>query len=207
MNASRAAVMVVGVNLIAVWVAAAAGGRAAQPQGQPDARGAQDRAVVQAQSALVEATDRLRRHIGPSLADAAVRRDPFTFAGARLPRPEPASAGPVTPELAPAPAPAPTAPEIVLQGMAESRDGESIVRTAILDVGGELVFATMGAIVGERFTVVAITADSVELEARLGGAADDPPAVGRRASAVSCGIIPAGCATRSRRVASGPSTR
>ena len=171
MNASRAAVMVIGVNLVAVWVAAAAGGRAAQPPRQPDVRVTQDRAVVEAQSALVEATDRLRRHTGPSLEAAQVRRDPFSFAGARTPRPETVVAESATSEPAPASAPAP--PDIVLQGMAESRDGETVVRTAILSVSRELVFATLGSTVGStvsgRFTVVALTAESVELEALQGG--------------------------------------
>jgi hypothetical protein len=57
--------------------------------------------------------------------------------------------------------------------MAESRDGETVVRTAILSVSRELVFATLGSIVGStvsgRFTVVALTAESVELEALQGG--------------------------------------
>jgi hypothetical protein len=167
MNASRAAVMVIGVNLVAVWVAAAAGGRAAQPPRQPDVRVTQDRAVTEAQSALVEATDRLRRHTGPSLETAQVLRDPFSFAGARPPGPETDGAQLATSE--PVPASAPVAPDIMLEGMAESRDGETVVRTAILSVSGELVFATVGSTVGGRFTVVAVTAESVELEALQGG--------------------------------------
>jgi len=167
MNASRAAVMAIGVVLVAVWVAAAAGGRAAQPLRQPDARVIQDRAVVEAQAALIEATDRLRRHTAPPIEAAQVRRDPFSFAGARTPRPETVGAQLATSESAPASAP--VAPDILLQGMAESRDGETVVRTAILSVRGELVFATVGSTVGGGFTVVALTAESVELEAIQGG--------------------------------------
>ena len=172
MNASRAAVMVVGIILVAVWAAAAAGGRAAQPPGPPDPRAAQDHAVVRAQSALVEATDRLRRYTGPSTDDAVVRRVPFRFGGgASSPRRAPAAAGRQMPEGAPPPpAAGPPAPEIVLQGMAESREGEATVRTAILSVNGEMVFATLGATVDGRFTVVGITGDSVDLEAMGGGA-------------------------------------
>jgi hypothetical protein len=167
MNASRAAVMVIGVNLVAVWVAAAAGGRTAEPPRQPDVRVVQDRAVVDAQSALVEATDRLRRHTGPSRETAQIRRDPFSFAGDRTPRPDIVGAPSATSE--PSPASAPVAPDILLQGVAESRDGEQVVRTAILSVGGDLVFAVVGSTVGGRFTVVTVTADSVELEALQGG--------------------------------------
>ena len=175
MNASRAAVIVVGINLVAVWAAAAAGGRAAQPPGPPDPRAAQDRAVVRVQAALVEATDRLRRHTGPSVDDAVVRRDPFRFGGgARSARRDAEAAGRALSEAALPPATAapvaPVAPDIVLQGMAASREGEATVRTAILSVNGEMVFATMGAAVAGRFTVVGITDESVELEALGGGA-------------------------------------
>ena len=172
MNASRAAVIVVGINLVAVWAAAAAGGRGAQPPDPPDPRVMQDRAVVQAQSALVEATDRLRRHTGPSVDDSTVRRDPFRFGGgAPAARAEREAADRQLADAMPPPAASePAAPQIVLQGMAESRDGEDTVRTAILSVDGEMVFATMGADVAGRFTVVGITAESVELEASGGGA-------------------------------------
>jgi len=54
--------------------------------------------------------------------------------------------------------------------MDASREGEATVRTAILSVNGEMVFATMGAAVAGRFTVVGITDESVELEALGGGA-------------------------------------
>jgi hypothetical protein len=172
MNASRAAVMVAGINLVAVWVAAAAGGRAAQPVRPPDPRVTQDQAVVQAQSALVEATDRLRRHTGPSTDAAAVRRDPFRFTGGGAPpRVDSASAPLPAPDAAMAPsAVAPTEPEVLLQGMAESREGEATVRTAILSVNGEMIFATIGTAVAGRFTVVGMAADSVELEPSGGGA-------------------------------------
>ena len=170
MNASRAAVMVVGLNLVAVWAAAAAGGRAAAPAGPPDPQAGQDHAVVRAQSALVEATDRLRRHTGPSMDDAIVRRDPFRFGGAPSRRVEPPAGDLPVPAAAP-PGPAePAAPEVVLIGMAESRDGDVTVRTAIVSVNGEMAFANVGTTVAGRFTVVGITAESIELEAAAGGA-------------------------------------
>jgi hypothetical protein len=48
--------------------------------------------------------------------------------------------------------------------MAESQDGDTVVRTAILKADGELVLATVGMAIGGRFQVAAIAADSVELE-------------------------------------------
>ena len=55
-------------------------------------------------------------------------------------------------------------PDFVLQGMAESADGEVIVRTAILRAGAELVLASLGTRIGDRYDVVALNADSVEIE-------------------------------------------
>jgi hypothetical protein len=54
--------------------------------------------------------------------------------------------------------------DVVLQGMAESLDGDTVVRTAILKADGELVLATVGMAIAGRFQVAAIAADSVELE-------------------------------------------
>jgi hypothetical protein len=48
--------------------------------------------------------------------------------------------------------------------MAESADGEGIVRTAILRAGAELVLASLGTRIGDRYDVVALNADSVEIE-------------------------------------------
>jgi hypothetical protein len=55
-------------------------------------------------------------------------------------------------------------PEIVLQGMAESGEGETFVRTAIVKAGGDLVLASIGTRIGERYEVVAISADSIDLQ-------------------------------------------
>jgi hypothetical protein len=63
----------------------------------------------------------------------------------------------------PAPDAAPE-PDISLQGMAESGEGDTLVRTAILRADGELILASLGTRIGDRFEVAALTADSVELE-------------------------------------------
>jgi hypothetical protein len=172
MNASRAAVMVVGVNLIAVWAAAAAGSLTGQPA-RPAAVQAPtpDEAVVQARSELVESTARLRRFSGPPPEGAAVARDPFRFGG--RPRLAPPAEPPAEsrPALMVSTAPdVPAEPEILLQGMAESREGEATVRTAILSADGELVFATVGATIAGRYTVLALHAESADLEDARSGA-------------------------------------
>jgi hypothetical protein len=169
MNASRTAAIVVGVNLIAVWVAAAAGGLVAQPVPASVPAGvAADQAVEEASSLLTAAAGRLEALARRRETAVPVARNPFHFGGtaALAARNAAASSGaarPAEPDPGEAAAQAP-AFDVVLQGMAESRDGDTVVRTAILKAGGELVLATVGMAIGGRFQVVAIAADSVELE-------------------------------------------
>jgi hypothetical protein len=167
MHASRAALIVVGVNLVAVWAAAAAGGRsvATDPGAPPQLVMVED-AVGEARASLLAAADRLEAHARRGDLRPALVRDPFRFGaparpvGRRAPAgadPEPVAPAEPTPEAAPE-------PDISLQGMAESGEGEGLVRTAILRADGELVLASLGSRVGDRFEVMALTADSVELE-------------------------------------------
>jgi hypothetical protein len=170
MNASRTTAIVVGVNLIAVWVAAAAGGLGAQPApAAVPAAMTTDQAVEAASSLLTAATGRLEAHARLRDTPApGVARDPFRF-GETVGHPSHHApvlregGGPVEPVRAEAATRAP-AFDGVLQGMAESQDGDSVVRTAILKAGGELVLATVGMTIAGRFQVVAIAADSVEIE-------------------------------------------
>jgi hypothetical protein len=168
MKASRAALMVVGVNLVAVWAAAAAGGRAVAtaPLAPPQAV-AEEAAVGEARAAMLAAAGRLEAHARRDVAPALVR-DPFRF-GAESRRAESAAqprSAPVDPAgiREDAPPPVEHEPDIVLQGMAESAEGETVVRTAILRAGSDLVLATIGTRIGDRYEVVALTAESVELE-------------------------------------------
>ena len=169
MNASRTAAIVVGVNLIAVWVAAAAGGLVAQrvPASVPAGVMA-DQSVEEASSLLTAATGRLEAHSRRREVAVPVARDPLRFGGpARIAAhqaPVFREAGrPAESEPAEAAAQAP-AFDVVLQGMAEFQAGDTVVRTAILKADGELVLATVGMAIGGRYQVAAIAADSVELE-------------------------------------------
>lgn len=167
MNASRAVLMVVGVNLVAVWAAAAAGSRTAvaEPAAPPQVMA--DEAVGEARASLLAAADRLEAHASRRVA-VSLTRDPFRFgaesrpAGRRAPDAPPAA--PPAEEPATETTMVDPEPDIVLQGMAESSDGEEVVRTAILRAGSELVLASVGMRVADRYEVVAVTADSVELE-------------------------------------------
>ncbi|HSP91535.1 MAG TPA: hypothetical protein VLN08_11535 [Vicinamibacterales bacterium] len=171
MNASRAALMVVGVNLVAVWAAAAAGSRTAATESSSPPQLIAGEAVGEARASLLAAAERLEAHARRNVRVAAAR-DPFRFgaearpaagraAGRPMlePREEDAAAEPrVEPE-----------PDIVLQGMAESEQDGVLVRTAILRAGDELVLASIGMRIGDRYDVVALSADSVELEDTLSG--------------------------------------
>ena len=169
MNASRTAAIVVGANLIAVWVAAAAGGLVAQPVPASVPAGvAADQAVEEATSLLAVATGCLEAYAWRRDVALLVVRDLFHFGGAATPavRKAAASRGAARPAESEPGEVAAEAPafDVVLQGMAEFQDGDTVVRTAILKVDGELVLATVGMAIGGRFQVAAIAADSVELE-------------------------------------------
>ena len=53
--------------------------------------------------------------------------------------------------------------------MAESEQDGVLVRTAILRAGDELVLASIGMRIGGRYDVMALSADSVELEDTVSG--------------------------------------
>ena len=170
MNASRAALMVVGVNLVAVWAAAAAGSHAAGPgAAAAPAQVAADAAVPEAGASLLAAAERLEAHARRTAAPT-LARDPFRFGAESRPaaRSAPGATAMERHAAEPAAPPIEAEPDIVLQGMAESGEGEALVRTAILSAGGELVLAALGTRIAGRYDVVALTSDSVELEDIIG---------------------------------------
>lgn len=172
MDASRTAVIVVGVNLLAVWAAAAAGGRAmAPPETGPVRQAPVEAAVGDASSELASATIRLDARARSPRARPRAHRDPFQFGGAAGRRGAPALSH-ADGAFAAEPGEgrpgdrieAASEPQVVLEGMAETQEGERVVRTAILKADGELVLAGLGARVTGRYEVVALDADAVELE-------------------------------------------
>ena len=169
MNASRAALMVVGVNLVAVWAAAAAGGRAAATEPAAPPQAAAVEAVSEARGSLLAAAERLEAHARRTAAPT-LARDPFRFGAESRPaaRSAPGATAMERHAAEPAAPPIEAEPDIVLQGMAESGEGEALVRTAILSAGGELVLAALGTRIAGRYDVVALTSDSVELEDIIG---------------------------------------
>ncbi|MEK6629935.1 MAG: hypothetical protein AABY89_04280 [Acidobacteriota bacterium] len=178
MNASRAAVMVVGVNMVAVWMAAAAGRSAMADQVPLVASRAviEQQEVHHARASLVAATERLdARDQAPGVPEA-VARNPFRFGAARTAAPLPAhqggepatSAGRVQ-DTATRPDGAAGQDDMRLEGMAETRVGDEVRRTAIMTTGGAVVLATIGTELSGRYKVIAIGADSVDLDDVRGG--------------------------------------
>jgi hypothetical protein len=172
MNASRAALMVVGVNLVAVWAAAAAGSRTAATEPAASPQLIAGEAVGEARASLLAAAERLEAHARRH-ARVAAARDPFRFGAegrpaagraAERPRLEPVEDDGAVEEPRVEPE-----PDIVLQGMAESDEDGVLIRTAILRAGEELVLASIGTRIGGRYDVVALSADSVELEDSVSG--------------------------------------
>jgi hypothetical protein len=167
MNASRAALMVVGVNLVAVWAAAAAGGRTVITEPAVAPQVVAEEAVGEARASMLAAAERLEAH-ARRIVPRAMVRDPFRFGAGAHPAGRGAASRPETEpqpgaETAVVPAVEPE-PEIVLQGMAESGEGETFVRTAIVKAGADLVLASIGTRIGERYEVVAMSADSIDLQ-------------------------------------------
>jgi hypothetical protein len=167
MNASRAALMVVGVNLVAVWAAAAAGSRTAVTEPAATPQMVAEEAVGEAHASLLASAGRLEA-LARREVPRAMTRDPFRFGAEARPtgrrlvaRAEAEPRADLGDVAVPAAEPE---PDIVLQGMAESTEGETVVRTAIVKAGGDLVLASIGTRIGDRYEVVALSADSVELE-------------------------------------------
>lgn len=175
MDAPRAAVLVVGLNLVAVWLAAAAGS-AVQPAPAAVPAGAREaQSAARAHDAILDAQDRLAARDTRTPAGLTGTRNPFRF-GVRAPapaasQPRARAASPARPVAGTVPSAvsATSAPDLRLIGMAASQDGETVHRTAIISAGGDLVLASVGVELGGRYRVRAVGEASVELDDLLGG--------------------------------------
>lgn len=148
--------------LLAAWLAAAAGPSLAPPSSagpQEYRTPAPDRTALE----LAAEAERLKNRLSVVAAPRPVTRNPFLFAS----KAQPTTVAPHGVELlAPPPVPAaPAAPPVKLIGVAEDGNGPNLVRTAILSMGGELLFAKEGEPVGAgRYRISAIGPDAIELE-------------------------------------------
>jgi hypothetical protein len=152
MNITRAVVLGVVGGALAAWLATAStsGTRQLAPI-QPARVPPVDKSGAELAAEIGRLHDRLR----PTTAPAAPARDLFEFSAARIPR-----AGAAEPlAVIAAPVPVPQAPRFSLIGVAE--DGG--VRTAIVSGPGDVFLVKEGDRVADRYIVVRVDADAVEL--------------------------------------------
>ena len=162
MTPARAATYFVGASLLAVWLASAAGVVRSQPP-RPPRRSAESLQLDSVVGGVQAQASRLRQRLAAAPLPQTRDRNPFSFA----PTESVATATP-PPRSAPAVVANPTAsePALALIGIAE----EGATRTAMIDASGELVMATEGQTVGNRYRVVKVGSDALELEDLATGA-------------------------------------
>jgi hypothetical protein len=158
MNVKRTATIVVAGGAFGAWLyAAATSGNRDRVESivmKPpsiDSRGA----------ALAGEIARLHERLRPTATPRQPGRDLFSFVSAAPPRPAPVQLPTAAPVDAPIARPAP--PALKLSGIAEDATPAGLVRTAILSGFGQLFLAKEGDSVAERYRVVHISSDVVEL--------------------------------------------
>ncbi len=119
---------------------------------------------------LADELARLRVRSGASIGLQKVGRNLFEFVTPRRPssRPDDARVRSAVVDAAPQPASRPHGLKLV--GLAEDNGSSGLDRTAIVSSGRELFFVKEGEGVGERYRVVRISGDSVELTDAEGAA-------------------------------------
>ena len=157
MNVKRTATIVVIGGAFAAWLYAAA------TSGNRDRRQSfeiKPPAIDSRGDELAAEIARLHERLRPSVTPRQPGRDLFSFVSPAA-RPAPASTAPAAPLDAPIVRPAP--PPLKLSGIAEDATPDGLVRTAILSGFGQLFLAKEGDTVTERYRVVKISSDVVEL--------------------------------------------
>ncbi len=164
MNPSRLAVWLIGAAVCGAWFASAAG---ITRQARITRVSPRSPEVVQLDALATEVqsqAERLRQKLATAPAPNPRSRNPFTFDSAPTrvrtpaPRPQPVpGTETVTADV--------REPSIELIGIAETKKGEELVRTAMLT--GEfidLIMVTAGQQILGRYEVLAVGPDSVELK-------------------------------------------
>lgn len=163
MNTSRVAVWIIVAAAGGAWLASAAG-VTRQTRTTPVPTRSADVVQFDALAADVQAqAGRLRERLATAPSPRATERNPFNFA-ARTERRRGAVQSAVAPTVAP-PVPEVREPVLELIGIAESRNAEAVVRTAMITGGyGELMMVTAGQRILGRYDVAAVGAEIVELK-------------------------------------------
>ena len=160
MNLKRTATIGVVGGALAAWLAAAATSGIREGTDSPvPTRPPIDRTAATLESEVSRLHDRLR----PTATPRQPGRNLFSFAVPKPPSPLPPPVEPrpalVEPETAPRPAP----PALKLSGIAEDATPNGLVRTAILSGLGQLFLVKEGENVTERYRVVKISSEVVEI--------------------------------------------
>ena len=166
--------MVSGATVLATWLASTP--MPSSPMTPSPANTAPVRAQTARQEAAAQIVDlgpeaeRLARRVEEVVSFAAPARDLFRF---RAAPPAAKAEVPVAPEVSAAPIAVdpPAPPLFVLTGIAEDRQGDVLVRTAIVSGPGDLWLVKAGDAVDGRFQVTGVEADAVEIVRADTGAA------------------------------------
>lgn len=162
MTSRRAIAYFGGASLMLAWLAVASGDarrpRQVRAPSQPG-----DAAVLATIATDVQAqAARLRQRLATAPAPAGPLRNPFAFEAPRVRAGHRAQAPIVAPAEVPVP---PAEPVLVLIGIAEQAGAAGRVRTAMISNGtDDLLMVAEGQAIGERYRVMTIGADVVELK-------------------------------------------
>jgi hypothetical protein len=158
MNVKRTTIIVVAGGALAAWLAAAATSRGPDI-GEPLIL--KSPAIDASGALLASEIARLHERLRPTAMPPQAGRDLFSFVASR-PRPVELVKMPAA-ALTEAPIRRPTLPAMRLSGIAEDATPDGVVRTAIISGFGQLFLAKEGDPVTDRYRVVRISSDVVEL--------------------------------------------
>lgn len=160
MHVTRTVWFGAGSIAVATWLAAATTSGIRTPA-LPTAREPES-PLERSMSGLQHDVERLHQRIAPS-ATPLSHRDLFRF---QVPAPRRSPAAPIDQQapLAPPPAGADRAAALTLIGVAEDAAPEGITRTAVVSAFGDVLLLKPGDTIGDRFRVLNITAQSVEVQ-------------------------------------------
>lgn len=173
MTRGRIAALLLGAAVCGAWLASAAGvtwqARSARTTPRPPEAAQFDALATDMQAQA----GRLRERLAQAPAPRDAMRNPFRFADRPVPAVRAQRAFSPAPERAPGP-PEIREPSLQLIGVAETRTGDGLVRTAMITGGhSELMMVTSGQRIGlgnVRYEVVTVAADAVELKDLATGA-------------------------------------
>jgi hypothetical protein len=165
MTLRRATLYVAGGTLLVAWFSSAASvslGRNSRRAPRVVDDGAPPQSV--ALSVQTQAR-RLKERLATAPLPQEPVRNPFAFGPAPEMRVAPISRAPVpVPTTAPVEMIVPDVP-LLLVGLAEHRNGEVLVQSAVITSNGDdLIMAEVGTVVVGRYTVTSIGSDSVEMK-------------------------------------------